>query len=95
MPYPRSLCWLRRDLRLDDHAALSSALQQSREVVCVFVFDRAILDSLPASDRRVDFIHRSLCELQARLQQHGSTLVCRYGWADEALPALAAELGAH
>ncbi len=94
MPYPRSLCWLRRDLRLDDHAALSSALQQSREVVCVFVFDRAILDSLPASDRRVDFIHRSLCELQARLQQHGSTLVCRYGWADEALPALAAELGA-
>ena len=23
MPYPRSLCWLRRDLRLDDHAALS------------------------------------------------------------------------
>ena len=69
MPYPRSLCWLRRDLRLDDHAALSSALQQSREVVCVFVFDRAILDSLPVSDRRVDFIHRSLCELQARLQQ--------------------------
>ena len=38
--------------------------------------------------------HARLQQLQARLQQHGSTLVCRYGWADEALPALAAELGA-
>lgn len=47
--------WLRRDLRLSDHAALSEALQRHTQVVPVFVFDRAILDPLPRQDPRLAF----------------------------------------
>jgi len=41
-----ALVWLRRDLRVDDHAALYHALTAAQRALCVFVFDRAILDAL-------------------------------------------------
>jgi deoxyribodipyrimidine photo-lyase len=44
------------DPRVDDHAALSTALRRHDRVYCVFVFDRTILDPLPRVDRRVEFI---------------------------------------
>lgn len=89
-----SLCWLRRDLRLSDHAALHHALKHSNAVVCVFVFDRAILDDLPCEDRRVDFIWQSLRQLKAALCRRGSDLVVRHGFAVDVVPALAAEFNA-
>ena len=46
-----ALVWFRRDLRLDDHAALYHALKQARRVYCAFVFDRDILDPLIAAGR--------------------------------------------
>lgn len=89
----RSLVWLRRDLRVDDHAALYHALQRSRQVVCVFVFDSRILAGLPADDRRVAFIHATISELQHELQQLGGNLVVLHGDAGDAIPQLAAQLG--
>ena len=46
--FQRGLVWFRRDLRHFDHAALHYALRHCREVYCVFVFDRDILDALLA-----------------------------------------------
>ena len=46
-PLDSALVWLRRDLRVDDHAALYHALRAARRVWCGFVFDREILDPLP------------------------------------------------
>ena len=81
----RALVWLRRDLRVDDHAALYHALRGARHVWCAFVFDRTILDALPGlpggapgagkADRRVEFIRDSLvgvdAELRALAASHG------------------------
>lgn len=93
--YARALVWFRRDLRDFDHAALHHALRQAREVVCAFVFDREILDRLPArADRRVEFIHASVGELQRALQARGGGLVVRHGVAREEIVRLAAELRA-
>ena len=93
--YARALIWFRRDLRDFDHAALFHALKQARQVVCAFIFDREILDTLPdASDRRVAFIHASVGELQQALQARGGGLVVRYGVARDEIVQLAAELGA-
>jgi len=87
-----SLVWFRRDLRLDDHAALHHALLASRPVVGVFVFDTDILDGLPADDRRVQFIHDSVRELDERLRTFGAYLIVRHGRAAQEIAALAAEL---
>jgi len=89
----RALVWLRRDLRLEDHAALHAALGSARQVWCAFVFDSSILDPLPRQDRRVEFIHTSLVELDGRLRQLGSALLVRHGDPVAEIPALARQLG--
>lgn len=87
-----TLCWIRRDLRLHDHAALSEALNEG-ETTVAFVFDSHILDKLSnKSDKRVTFIMQSLEELEKELQKKGSSLVILYGKPEEEIPKLAKEL---
>ncbi len=93
MTLDKSLVWLRRDLRVFDHAALHHALQKSKSVYCVFVYDSAILDSLPRRDRRVEFIHACVAEVAAELAQMGGELIVLHADAADAIPRLAAELG--
>jgi deoxyribodipyrimidine photo-lyase len=87
----RSLVWLRRDLRLFDHAALHHALTSSRQVICVFIFDTDILHDLPRSDRRVAFIWESLRQVKFELNQMGSDLIIRHGSSTVLIPQLAHE----
>ncbi len=90
----RALVWFRRDLREDDHAALALALTHAHHVYCAFVFDREILDALPARmDRRVEFIHGSVLALDRALRERGGGLIVRHAVARHAIPALAHELG--
>ncbi len=88
--------WFRRDLRLADNAALHHCLKSAQRVYAAFVFDRTILDELLAeglaTDRRVDFIHRSLHELDAGLRAHGGALIVRLGVAADEIVRLADEL---
>jgi deoxyribodipyrimidine photo-lyase len=95
--YPAGLMWFRRDLRSHDNAALYQALKACRRVHCVFVFDRAILDTLPRQDRRVEFIRASLAELDRELRewagQAGAGLIVRHAFAVEEVPRLARSLG--
>jgi len=89
----RALVWFRRDLRVDDHAALYHALRGAKQVFCAFVLDRDILDALPRADRRVEFILGALQVLDEDLRQLGGALIVRDGFAADEIPRLAAELG--
>jgi len=90
-----ALVWFRRDLRDNDHAALYHALKAHDQVYCAFVFDREILDALPSRiDRRVEFIHASIVELDGALRAQGGSLIVQHAHARDAIPALALELGA-
>jgi len=95
--FDTGLVWFRRDLRVQDNAALSAALQRCRRVHCIFVFDRAILDNLPRTDRRVEFIRESLVELDANLRELAEKpqagLIAAHGFATELIPAMASSLG--
>ena len=95
---PLGLVWLRRDLRLHDHAALHAALRVCDKVALAFVFDRDILDPLLQrglrADRRVEFILAAVAEIDALLHERGAALIVRHERAREAIPALVAELGA-
>jgi deoxyribodipyrimidine photo-lyase len=89
-----ALVWFRRDLRVQDHAALSHALQSHQRVHCAFVFDTTILDPLPRRDRRVEFILRAVEEVDAALRAMGGALIVRHGDPRLEIPQLAKELGA-
>jgi deoxyribodipyrimidine photo-lyase len=70
-----SICWLRRDLRLEDQAALYHALRGKYPVLLVFIFDKNILEKLAdKTDARVTFIHQCLTHLQHNLLKKGSSL---------------------
>lgn len=87
-----NLCWVRRDLRLHDHAALSMALHEG-ETTLVFIFDPLILNKLhDKNDRRVTFIYQSLQEMEKELQGKGSSIIIRYGDPVTEIPKLAQEL---
>ena len=70
------LLWLRRDLRLADHPALSAAVASGRAVIPVFVHDEAV-EALGAAPRfrlglALEALHRALAG-------QGSALVLRRG----------------
>ena len=75
--------WFRRDLRLADNAALYHALKSGKKTLPIFIFDKNILDKLPARDLRVNFIHQTLQKLKEELQSWGSDLQVFYGHPEE------------
>ena len=97
-PFSCGLVWLRRDLRVSDHAALHQALQHCQQVHVVFVFDTEILDALPRADRRVEFIRESLVDVDARLRELSghpqAGLIVRHGVAKDKIVKLAKHLQA-
>ncbi|MCB0663547.1 MAG: deoxyribodipyrimidine photo-lyase [Saprospiraceae bacterium] len=74
-----SIFWFRRDLRLEDNAGLYHALKGEHPVLPLFIFDKNILDKLPKSDARVEFIHREINRLKKELEEKGSSLLIKYG----------------
>ena len=80
--HARALVWFWPDLRDLDHAALYHACARPNRLVR-FVFDPAILDPLRPPDRRVEFIHASVVELDARLADRGGGLLVRHAAAIE------------
>jgi deoxyribodipyrimidine photo-lyase len=94
-PPPPILFWFRRDLRIKDNAGLYRALTHpsGAPVYCVFVFDRDILDALPSKeDRRVEFLHGCVSQLQASLRQAGGELFVFHDSALKTIPQLAQSL---
>ena len=78
--YNNSIVWLRRDIRLHDHAALHFALKYSKNVYCIFIFDNFILNDLnDKEDRRIEFIWESIHEIRDTLNKLGSDIVVRHG----------------
>ena len=90
--HSKSLVWLRRDLRTNDHRAWSEAELSSKETCVVFVFDSNILRHLDPDDRRVTFLYDSLLEVQEKLKKAGSQLIVRYGDPKIEIPLVAKEL---
>ena len=75
-----SIFWFRRDLRLFDNIGLINALRSPKPVLCLFIFDLNILNSLDnKKDARVEFIYNSLVELNLQLKQYDSSLLVKVG----------------
>ncbi|WP_029036608.1 cryptochrome/photolyase family protein [Salinimicrobium xinjiangense] len=89
-----AVCWLRRDLRLEDNSAFYHALKSGFPVLVIFIFDPAILDTLPnKKDSRVAFIHRRLKKLNEQLRKKGSSLLVLHDLPKWAFQKLIFEYG--
>ncbi len=75
-----AIFWYRRDLRIHDNAGLYRALRSGLPVLCLFIFDKNILDQLGnKQDKRVTFIYDTVSGLKKELNQKGSDLLIEYG----------------
>ncbi len=84
-----NIFWFRRDLRLEDNAGLYHALKGNQPVLPIFIFDTNILDVLEdKEDRRVEFIHVTLIEIQETLTAMGSSLKVYYDTPEKAFTDL-------
>ena len=89
-----AIWWVRRDLRLNDNAALTAALAHGPGVLPVFVLDPALLESEWVGEKRLAFLYGGLRALDGALREWGSYLVIRRGDPAAVLAALLAETGA-
>lgn len=72
--------WFRRDLRIEDNVGLQKALTSGYAVLPIFIFDKEILKQFENPyDRRVDYIHQALTEINHDLRKQGSTIKTNYG----------------
>lgn len=86
------LFWFRRDLRLDDNAALYHALKRGLPVMPIFIFDQNILNKLDdKKDARVEFIHQAIVKLNEHLKEIGSSIKVFYSTPEKTFKELVKE----
>jgi deoxyribodipyrimidine photo-lyase len=79
-----NIFWFRRDLRLEDNAGLYHALRGGLPVICIFIFDRNILDKLgDKQDARVNFIYDTIKNLKTKVEDLGGMFIVRYGYPEK------------
>jgi deoxyribodipyrimidine photo-lyase len=82
------------DLRLHDHPPLRASLEGAREVVPLFVRDRAVDTAGFAAPNRLAFLSDCLRDLDAGLRERGGRLVVRSGELVGEVCRVATEAGA-
>jgi len=75
----RAIWWIRRDLRLTDNQTLNAALEESEDVLPVFVLDPKLLGSSYVGEKRLAFLLDGLRVLDEALRLRGSYLIVRKG----------------
>ena len=89
MKQPVTIFWFRRDLRLEDNHGLYQALKHHNNVLPIFIFDPEIIDELPESDARLEFIHDQLKKIKQTLEtKFESSLLTLYKRPKEAFKTL-------
>lgn len=83
-----SLVWLKRDLRLQDHAPLKAAIEAGFPVLILYVFEPSLVQAGQSSTRHFRFIWESLVAMQKGLSTYRAELTILMGELEKVLPDL-------
>ena len=86
------IVWLKRDLRLNDHAPLAFAASRG-PLLLLYVVEPEVFEAADFAPQHWGFIRESLLELRNSLQPYQLRLLVRYGEMTAVLTALKHELG--
>ena len=79
------ILWFKRDLRLVDHEALTTAIGSGDKVLLLYTYEPSIWENAHYADRHANFVKESLVDLQSKLKVFGTKILCV---RQEVLPAL-------
>ena len=91
MQKPVQVVWFKRDLRIEDHAALAEAARTGDPLLPLYIVEPGLWAQPDSAQRHWDFIRECLVELQEALGKLGAPLVIRTGTAVDVLADLHAE----
>jgi len=92
MKYSRGLHIFRRDIRIEDNTALNQALNECGEVIPCFIFTPTqVKNNDYASKNSIQFLIKSLCELNTELESHNSSLSIFYDEIASIFPKIITE----
>ncbi len=89
-----AIWWIRRDLRLYDNIALTTALEEAEKILPVFILDPTLIQSEYVGEKRWAFLLAGLRYLDSDLAKRGSKLFIRRGEPLMQLEKLISESGA-
>lgn len=87
---PLELVWLKRDLRLHDHAPLHLAARRG-PCLAIYVYEPELLSHPTTHARHLGFVNECLRELEEGLRARGGRLITRVGHLPEVFDRLHAE----
>ncbi|MCX7589722.1 MAG: deoxyribodipyrimidine photo-lyase, partial [Patescibacteria group bacterium] len=64
----RSIYWFKRDLRIEDNKAPYEAINLSKELIPIFIFDKHILKDFNSYNQKLGFIIESIQELSQKIK---------------------------
>ena len=76
---PLALVWLKRDLRLRDHDALTAALTENKYVLLLYIAEPSLIADEHVSERHLDFIKASIQDLQQQLKEFNTAVLAVKG----------------
>ncbi len=71
--------WLKRDLRLQDHAALFEATRNNEPILLWYCYEPTLFDDPHYSERHFRFIHQSIEEIKCQLKAFGANVLVTEG----------------
>ncbi len=72
-----NVVWLKRDLRLQDHAPLQEALKTGKPTLLLYVFEQSLMQAKDYDVRHARFIWQSLQDMQKQLGNQTKILIVR------------------
>jgi deoxyribodipyrimidine photo-lyase len=80
MPHhqPLHLVWLKRDLRVADHAPLREAAKRG-VMLCLYVYEPEVYGGVTFDGAHLELLNQSLLSLEAELAARGGRLIYRVG----------------
>ena len=95
MTQAAQVVWFKRDLRINDHAALFSASQEGAPIIPLYIIEPGYWQQPFASRRHWHYIHDSLVDLNEALTGLGQPLIIKVGAACDVLLRLKCAHGTH
>ncbi|MEM7162276.1 MAG: deoxyribodipyrimidine photo-lyase [Bacteroidota bacterium] len=88
---PINIVWLKRDLRLSDHAPLDLAEKADLDYIIIYLFEPSIINYKDSSKRHLHFVYDSLLEMNEELKDFEREILIMYAEAREVMNYLISE----
>jgi len=86
------IVWFKRDLRVNDHASLTAAVESGAPVLPLYIFEPSLIAHPHTSPRHIELVLDGLTDLRESLATLGAPLVVRVGEVVQVLEELLAEV---